>query len=483
MLTSLEIHSAVKALELMMLSIHLSHDEKKPFTPGSMVLGVVKLTACEDQTIESLHIDFRGLTQVFLKQNYGDLVVSKTDYVSKSYLFSRHLNLYSGADIQRKGNYAWPFAFRIPLFAAPRTLPPGSKEFFGPKKSWKSDLALDVHPLPPSMQQSGKFVCNVQYVLEATLVQRPLPTNCPQSKGKKVQTQRAISVQNLGVPDHLNFGGDWPYVTYRYPTRFSFAKFSNRSIHRLLPIFSKKSTYPNYEMKINCSVLLPKKLEIKEDQALSIPFCCSMDSPPVSQGLVPSAVDRCPKLVMYSFKLSLVQHIQVRAGCHTSSSDKRIFTRKGSGVLPVSSINTSASQTGSNTPASFVNLCDTIDLSVPIDLLAADFSTYNIARFHSLEVFIRLEYEKKRERFSIRNAPLRIIPQSGRELERRLSEGVEEDDVYGCDLAGIQWRNYVGSASGREREAGTTLQAVIEGYGGDGDGDLTTETPPPAYAA
>lgn len=49
----------------MALSISLSHGEGEHFTPGSMVLGVVQLTNHEDQIIESLMIDFRGLSSVF----------------------------------------------------------------------------------------------------------------------------------------------------------------------------------------------------------------------------------------------------------------------------------------------------------------------------------------------------------------------------------------------------------------------------------
>ncbi len=462
----------------MALSIRLSHDEATPFTPGSAVLGVVKLTTHEEQIIESLDIDFRGLTKVLLNQNYGDLVVSRTDYVSKSYLFSRHLSLYGGDSIQYKGTYAWPFAFRIPLFAAPRAVIPGSKESFFPKYPWKGDLALDVHPLPPTMVQTGKFVCTVQYVLEATLLQRPAAPNHRKSKDNKVQASKRISVQNLEMPSPTYSGSDVPYIIHRHKMPSPSAESSHRSVQRLLPIF-RKGLCPKSEVNIRFSVFLPKKLEIKEQQSLSIPVSCTMDNSPASQELLSSAVDRCPNLIIYSFKLTLVQHTHVRAGCHTSSLKKRIFTRKGSGILSIAYTNTSASQPVGNTPTSSVNLCDNADLSVPAGLLGADFSTYNIARCHSLEVFFWMKYERKKHKFTLRDVPIQVVPQYSSELERRLSEGVEEDDVYGCDLAGIQWRDYTGSASGMTSGVAGISQAVIEDSGGDGD--VIPATPPPAY--
>ncbi|KAK5188005.1 hypothetical protein LTR92_011793, partial [Exophiala xenobiotica] len=200
----------------MALSINLSRDEGKPFTPGSMVLGVVKFTTYEDRNIESLNIDFKGVAKAFLNQNYGDLVVSRTDYVSKSYLFSRHLDLYRGEGIQHRGTYAWPFAFRIPLFAAPRAVPPGSKESFYPKHPWKGDLALSAHPLPPSMNQNGKFVCTVQYGLEATLVHSPAATTQAKSRSEKKQASRIVPVESLDMSSNTHSGDDWPYTIHRH---------------------------------------------------------------------------------------------------------------------------------------------------------------------------------------------------------------------------------------------------------------------------
>ncbi|KAK5215480.1 hypothetical protein LTR72_011472 [Exophiala xenobiotica] len=447
----------------MALSINLSRDEGKPFTPGSMVLGVVKFTTYEDRNIESLNIDFKGVAKAFLNQNYGDLVVSRTDYVSKSYLFSRHLDLYRGE--------------------APRAVPPGSKESFYPKHPWKGDLALSAHPLPPSMNQNGKFVCTVQYGLEATLVHSPAATTQAKSRSEKKQASRIVPVESLDMSSNTHSGDDWPYTIHRHTMYFPLADSSYRPARRLFQSFSRNGQHDVPRTEMVFSVLLPKKLETKKPQTLSVPTSCRQGNSTAAHRVALSAVELWPDLVVHSIKLSLLQHTQVRAGCHTSSSTRRIFSRKGSCTVPISCMDPSASQTATNSLTSSFNLCDAMDLSISADLLAADFSTYNIARSHSLEVRFCVKYENKKHQIALRNIPIRVVPPSGRELDRRLSEGVEEDDRYGCYLAGIQWQDYQGNTSGTEvhAEAGEFLQAVMESSGGHGD--LAPGTPPPAYTA
>lgn len=460
----------------MVLSIHVSHNEQKPFTPGSTVHGMVKLTMCEGQTFETVSINFRGVTKVLLKQHYGDLVVERSDYVSESYLFSRHLDLYAGESIHQYGTYAWPFAFRIPLFAALRALPLGSKDLFYPKSPWKGDLTLEAHPLPPSMQRSGIFNCTVQYVLEATLVQRNPTASHTKGKSKKTQTSCTISVQNLEMLSPTRSGGDWPYDIYRDTLRLHFADSVHESIRNPLPIFSRKAIPPELVGNLSFSVLLPRRLEMKGQPELSIPVSCTMDSCLAAQKS-PQLVGNCPEFVLYSFKLSLVQHIRVRAGCHAGSSNKKVFSRKGSGILPISCTDRATFRRERDITTS-VNLCDSSDLSIPRQSLAADFSTYNIARFHTLNVVLRMKYRGKKHKLALHDAPLQVVPENGGELERRLSEGVEEDDVYGCDLTGIQWQEHTPLFNVTERGTGPN-----SGTENGENGDFASTTPPPAYHA
>ncbi|KAL6247957.1 hypothetical protein RBB50_005305 [Rhinocladiella similis] len=474
----------------MTLSIRLSLDEGKPITPGSVVLGVVKIETNEDQIIESLNIDFKGLTKVFLKQkNYSDLVSPLPDYLSKGYLFSRHQSLYNGGGIQRKGTYAWPFAFRVPLFAAPRILPSGSKDLFKSTVPWRGDLVVDKRPqpLPPSMIHTGRFLCSVHYFLEATLVQRPAETQGGKNKSTKVQTSRAIPVQSLDMApgERALHGGDWPYVVHRRKMRCTSTGACLHTALRHIPFLPMKALGLSQEgeRELCFSVLLPQKIDSGEQSPLSIPVSCSIHKSLASWSPGPASglVGRSSESFELFFKLSLILHTQARAGCHTCASSKRIFVRQGSATMPesgpASSPTPSETETGANTPAFSVNLSDMVDLSIPSELLTADFSTYNIAQSHSFEVVLRIRYAGKKHKVFLRDVPVTVVPRSENELERQLSEGVEEDDVWGCDSVGIPWREYAARSSGT-REA---LEALVEDY--ESDGDDRPKTPPPRYIA
>lgn len=456
----------------MLLSISLSHDEGEQFTPGSMVLGVVNLTDYEDQIIESLKIDFRGHSTVFLNQNYGDMGVSRTDAGSRAYLFSRHLDLYSGNVVHSKGTHVWPFAFRIPLFAAPRIVSPGSQDFYRPTHPWMGDFGLErdrPYPLPPSMQAKGTFVCNVRYTLDAALShRRPTAT-----KSTEVRSSRSVPVQNLEMAPRNSPGGDWVYMTHRQPLRFPRAKPWRRLFRQRFSNFHQKDRPSEPEAKLCFSVLLPKEIEVKELQALSVPVACTMEHSSGLESLEPQIPAQISDLVVHSFKLSLLQHTYVRTGCYSSSSTRKILTRKGTCIVPVSRTSTSASTGPAKSPYSTVNLSDVVNLSLPSHNLASDFSTYNIARSHSLEVRFCLIYAGKKNKFTLHNVPIRVVPQSRGELERQLSEDLDADDEYGCDLAGVQWRGYRASTGGSEY---TGL-----GLPSGEDDDLCPESPPPAY--
>jgi len=82
-------------------------------------------------------------------------------------------------------------------------------------------------------------------------------------------------------------------------------------------------------------------------------------------------------------------------------------------------------------------------------------------------------YGGKKSKFALRNVPVRVIPQSEGELERRLSEGIEPDDQFGCDLLDINWREL------RENAPAPDYDAL--GLCPEGDDDICPEAPPPAY--
>lgn len=467
----------------MALSIELFHDTEAPLTPGSIVAGALKFTGHEDQIFTSPTIDFRGHTSVFLNQYYGGMAAGWTAYSTKSYLFSRHLCLRAEDGVRQRGTYVWLFTFRIPLFAAPRTVSQGSDDFFEPQTPFQSDLLLRPHPLPPSMHHTGRFVCDIRYVLEAALVYRSSASGPQQRKARKSEASRSISVQSLNMSLPVHSMADWLYITHRRTVNFPAVDHAPRHIFHLLRKLSPQHHTPEPEVKLSISVMLPKQLEIKGRPALSIPISCVLECPIPDQGAGGSGERECPPLVVHSFKVSLVRHVHVRVGGHHDSWAQRIWVRKGTCMVPVSPGKpTGAGAVAMGTaPESGFDFGDVFDLVFPAQLLSSDFSTYNIARAHTLDIDCCIKYRERSHKLRLRRVPLHVVPQSGGELESRLQQGLEPDDEYGCRLLGIPWQDYgtgrIGCPSyGRDTPSCTDDGSII------GD-DLTPNTPPPGYSA
>ncbi|OQV01170.1 Arrestin or S-antigen, domain-containing protein [Cladophialophora immunda] len=397
----------------MSLSISISNDDGKPFLPGSPVLGVVKLVTYDDQPIGELCITFRGRASVLLIHSYGDMTTSRKDYQSVGYLFSQHLNLYQGKYTHRKGSYMWPFAFCIPLSAAPRAVAPNSTDFFHAEHPWKNDRPLGSHPLPPSMSHGGRFHCSINYTLEATLAQ---PARTPLSLNKTLTASKDVKVQPLPSQIDWDLGDDWPYSNYRHRLQCTIKDKSEPSPRGLWSHLGDglRGTKSNdrKRLEICISVRVPKRAFLTE-QPLSLIISASACS--IAKDCQPENVSLGNQLAIREFKISLWQHTHVRAGRHHSSSTRRVFVRKSSSRLVVSETPSLGSCPGADTQAqpgevTATNLTDIADLSLPTSILVPDFSTYNIARSHSLEMTFKMQYVNKKFKFCLGNIPVRLLP-------------------------------------------------------------------------
>lgn len=496
----------------MALSISLSNAGEKPYTPGSVVLGVVKLVTFEDQAIGALTLSFSGLTKVRMNQNYGDLTVSRSDYFSCGRLFAQQLSLYSGKFTHHKGTYAWPFAFHIPLLAAPKGPPLSTSEAFRRAHPWKGDFGPDPHPLPPTMSYRGRFSCSVEYVLQAHLEQSPGNTTLLK---KNLSVLKAVLVQSLAPPAPTpDSAGDWPYINHRYKVKCPLIKSSQTMTARF---FSKlrsrddQGDAPNVELRM--SVLLPKVLEVKDASALSV--IVSATASLHSQIMRPEYLERthatASELTVKSFKLSLVQHTQARAGVHAPSSERKIFVRQGVCCVPVSQSSPitnnfdpssgGVAEATRTIEATSVNLGDVVDMTVPVASLIPDFSTYNIARWHTLDVVFHMEYERKKFRYMLSGVPIRVMSTTvlDTDLERQLSLEIDSAVGWGpgaglcsrrgSDLFGspTQPENFLQMQSPRRDDLWITPPAESSG---DEEilrlvdvNDIARAEPPPAYTA
>ncbi len=189
---------------------------------------------------------------------------------------------------------------------------------------------------------------------------------------------------------------------------------------------------PTPKAELHVSVLVPKQVILNEQAALSVLVAA------IAQTTTGNAIQQNSdevasphtNVIVRSFKASFFEHTRVRAGCHRMSGDKRIFVRKGSCLLPL--LGTPSLDPGQSTGtrpdhgrAISVNLADIVDLAVPVAGLVPDFSTYNIARSHSLEILFKLEYENKRFEINLRNMPVRLLAP---ELERVDQTGPDQTE-------------------------------------------------------
>jgi hypothetical protein len=407
----------------MALSIILSQDASTVYTPGSVVSGTVRLTAATEQAIESVTIFFTGQCKVLLIHSRGDMVISRTDYRSCGHLFSQHLTLYRGKYTHRKGTYIWPFAFQIPTFAHPTSLPSpdGRGNFFECKAPWRGTNYPEPHPLPPTLDYHGAFLCSVEYVLHATLVRPPnsyifFRNNLDVSKRISVQCSRAQRVLELPT-------GPLHHIRQR---TFHIQSFERQTLHQRRILSSlghaakRAINSPEIpQLSFTLSIFVPKVLEGKSDKP--IPILISATHHPQRQGsqCSPEDVDvALPVIQVKHFALFVIVHTHVRAGCHELSEKKKVSLGTGTCEIPIAkehlvsgSLDLSNESPLSN--GNLVNLGDVANIRVSPVRIIPEFSTCNIFRAYSLELKFHLVCGGKSMKFEFRDITVDVLPDEG----------------------------------------------------------------------
>lgn len=396
----------------MSLLIRISNDDGNRYCPGSLILGVVELTLHEDQPIGTLSIGFTGRASVLLVQAYGDMTTSRKDYKSVGYLFSQHLNLYQGKWTHRKGKYMWPFAFRVPKAAAPRAVSPASPDFFHQERPWRSDYNPGQHRLPPSFSHGGHFLCFVEYTLDANLL-RPNGSRC-----KNLTAVKAVQIQATTEYSESLQTGDHSYATYEHTALCRLGKSLS-----MLPKCLRSRSIRTGRAEICMLVSTRKSITLREKSALPLNVAARVEythsNNDSQHNSKPTHSDH-GNLTIKAFKLSLLQLTQVRAGCHRASTERRIVVRKGllGKEIPLSSSPQTPHQEKSasshqedctKTPITQVNLADAIKFTIPsTTTICPDFSTYNIANSHVLDITLKMEFACRRFKFHVRH-PIKVL--------------------------------------------------------------------------
>jgi hypothetical protein len=400
----------------MALSIVLSNDEGVPFTPGSLVLGVVKLVALCDLPIGSVAISFVGRSKVLLVHSYGDMTTSRSDYKSCGYLFCKNLNLYSGKYTHPKGTYVWPFVFRIPGFAHSNL--DGYTDMgdaFDHRPPWRGSDAFGHHPLPPSMDHTGAFNCSVEYLLHATLI-RP-----PESRfafSNNVGISKSIQVECPPERIDSEDGSEWPYETYHHNFQIRCVNPSTSMKNRVILMIRRSAqspveATPRPKLGIQLCVLVPKIVGTRPDTTIPILLSATC------LGMTGAKKDECladvqfpsPTITIKRFTISISAHTKVRAGCHYPVEKKKVFLGKGACEIPLTgdAPDREISNEATPFPTNSVNLGDVANVRFPYKRLVPDFSTYNIFRAYCLDLRFKVEYAHKTFKFAIRDIPVRVV--------------------------------------------------------------------------
>jgi Arrestin (or S-antigen), N-terminal domain len=400
----------------MALSIVLSNDEGVPFTPGSLVLGVVKLVALSDQPIGSVAISFVGRSKVLLVHSYGDMTTSRSDYKSCGYLFCKNLNLYSGKYTHPKGTYVWPFVFRIPEFAHSNL--DGYTDMgdtFDHRPPWRGSDNFDHHPLPPSMDHTGAFNCSVEYLLHATLIRPPKPYI---AFSNNVGVSKFIQVDCPPERIDPEAGNEWPYETYHRNFHIRCTDPSTSMKNRVVLMIRRSAqgsmeAAPRPKLGIQLCVLVPKIVGTRPDTTIPIllSVTCLSKTGAKKDGCLAEVPFPSPTIRIKRFTISISTHTRVRAGCHFPVEKRKVFLGKGACEIPLTG-DTSGGEV-SNEPTPFptnsVNLGDIANVRFPHGRLVPDFSTYNIFRAYCLDLRFKVGYAHKTFNFAIRDIPVRVV--------------------------------------------------------------------------
>jgi hypothetical protein len=404
----------------MALSIILSQDASTVYTPGSVVSGTVKLTAATEQAIESVTIFFTGQCKVLLIHSRGDMVISRTDYRSCGHLFSQHLTLYRGKYTHREGTYMWPFAFRIPTFAHPTFLPgpDGRGNFFERKAPWRGTNYPEPHPLPPTLDYRGAFLCSVEYALHATLVRPPNSyifsrNNLDASKRILVQCARAQRALELptGSLHHIR------QRTFHIQSLERTTSHQRRILSSLGHAAKRAISSPEIpQLSFTLSIFVPKVLEEKSDKPIPILISATHHRQRQGSQCGPEDVDvALPVIQVKHFALFIIVHTHVRAGCHELSEKKKLSLGTGACEIPMAKEHPVSGLLDSSNESpllngNVVNLGDVANIRVDPVRIIPEFSTYNIFRAYSLELKFHLVCGGKSMKFEFRDITVDILP-------------------------------------------------------------------------
>jgi hypothetical protein len=377
--------------------------------PGSVFSGRVQLLAIKQQSLGQVAVTFAGRCKVRIERSNGQ---TTTYYHSKGYYFRQRQGLHEGDFTFQAGTYSWPFRFVMPQYADLGLIQSdkGKGDTFEPNCRWKATYSEGPHPLPASF--NGPKRCSVEYYVKAELT--------PPCKGSSLFS-RSIEEKVM-----LNFQavmlGSVPASDQAF--RIFKQKFSIRTL-KLLPENSEERHSFRHKLKgVFQSSSLP---ELNLDVQVSIPRQVVANRGAVFPCLV--SVCRCATALedkrqvpqssvqVRRFELDLRSHTEARTRNHKDHKREKIPLGAGSGAAiriqkadDVDGKSKPAYEAGRGEATMATNLGAMYRARIP-NGVTPDFSTYNIAHYHTLELKLRLECAGEVMNFDVTGLQVEITPE------------------------------------------------------------------------
>ncbi|KAK5074745.1 hypothetical protein LTR64_000950 [Lithohypha guttulata] len=148
------------------LSIELD-DNRKFYTPGSKVSGIVTLSTAQDFAIGSVNIEFYGRVKVFMVYSHGN---GETYYRGRAPLFTQSQMMYQGYHKKGAGTFTWDFSFDLPVNPDVATIKQAKHQWKDKEHFLSTDDYIPGHQMPPTFKMwkwgfGYRWHAFVEYVL------------------------------------------------------------------------------------------------------------------------------------------------------------------------------------------------------------------------------------------------------------------------------------------------------------------------------
>ena len=376
-------------------------------SPGSVLSGHVELIAPRQQSLGGVSVTLAGRCKVRIRRSSGQ---STTFYHSKGYYFSQYRQLHQGDFTFQAGTYKWPFRFIIPPHADRGFIfsHKGKGDIFNTKSPWRATESEELHPLPPTFcgpTSAGSGQCSVEYYLKAEMA--PGASLFGRTIDTKATLQFRPSMLDPSTdPGFHKQSRKFPIQTLKLLPEDCEERHSFR--HKLKGVFSS-SSLP--EIGLEVMVSIPRRVVAAPGTAfpclVSVRHCASPR--PEDPRQVPQS-----SVLIRRFELELRSHTEARTRSH--HDHKRPTDTIGAGsssAIAISgnpNLSSGADQAGHKGGTAPTDVGAQYRARLPQGV-TPDFSTYNIAHYHTLELKLRLECAGQGMTFDINYLPLEVTPQ------------------------------------------------------------------------